>query len=72
MQQLLAEGISLPDGSGGERDAEAPLNGRFAFVNVWRSIDPEHPVLQQPLAVCDERTVSEADKFKYMLRSMFK
>ena len=37
------------------------------LVQVWRSIDPEHPVMQKPLAVCDERTVSDADKFKYEL-----
>mmetsp|Transcript_28286 Transcript_28286/g.76130 ORF Transcript_28286/g.76130 Transcript_28286/m.76130 type:complete len:495 (-) Transcript_28286:420-1904(-) len=42
--------------------------GRFAFINVWRSIDDEHPVLQQPLAVCDERSVPESDRFIYELR----
>ena len=26
---------------------------RFAFINIWRSIDAEHPVYQKPLAVCD-------------------
>jgi len=42
--------------------------GRFAFVNVWRSIDPVHPVLQNPLAVCDENTVPDDDRFLYELR----
>ena len=42
--------------------------GRFAIINVWRSIDDDHPVLQQPLAVCDERSVNESDRFKYELR----
>merc|ERR1719443_2770997 len=42
--------------------------GRFAFINVWRSIDDEHPVMQQPLAVCDENSVPESDRFLYELR----
>ena len=91
-------------------EATALAAGHFAFINVWRSIDPEHPVLsrplqpcasqlqpcasqlqpyasqllqprasqllqprasqvlQQPLAVCDERSVPEADRFLYELR----
>ena len=66
-EQLLAEGVSFSDSGTtlSTADADALLAGRFAFVNVWRSIDPEQPVMQTPLAVCDERTVSEADKFKY-------
>lgn len=42
--------------------------GRFAFINVWRSIDPEHPVMQKPLAVADENSVPDCDKFLYELR----
>lgn len=42
--------------------------GRFAFINVWRSIDDEHPVMQQPLAVADENSVPDEDKFIYELR----
>ena len=42
--------------------------GRFAFINVWRSIDDEHPVMQQPLAVCDENSVPDSDRFTYELR----
>eukprot|EP00747_Dinoflagellata_sp_TGD_P181270 gnl/TRDRNA2_/TRDRNA2_35054_c0_seq1.p1 gnl/TRDRNA2_/TRDRNA2_35054_c0~~gnl/TRDRNA2_/TRDRNA2_35054_c0_seq1.p1 ORF type:complete len:296 (+),score=39.75 gnl/TRDRNA2_/TRDRNA2_35054_c0_seq1:144-1031(+) len=41
--------------------------GRFAFINVWRSIDREHPVEQKPLAVCDERSVDPKDRFLYQL-----
>jgi hypothetical protein len=37
--------------------------GRYAFINVWRSTDDEHPVLQHPLAVCDERSVPKDDIF---------
>ena len=65
-QQLFAEGLSFSksDDIVSEEEAQALLNGRYAFVNVWRSIDPERPVMQKPLAVCDERTISEAHKFK--------
>ncbi|MDA8539151.1 hypothetical protein N9K47_00235, partial [bacterium] len=65
-EQLLSEGLSFSDSEAlSSAGVDALLAGRFAFVNVWRSIDPEQPVMQKPLAVCDERTVSEADKFKY-------
>ena len=30
------------------------------------SIDSEHPVMQQPLAVCDEKSVAESDRFLYV------
>jgi len=49
-------------------EAAELASGRFAFVNVWRSIDEMQPVLQQPLAVCDERSVPESDRFLYELR----
>jgi len=43
--------------------------GRYAFINVWRSIDPDSPVLQKPLAVLDEKSVDQAnDQFVYELR----
>ena len=42
--------------------------GRFAFINVWRSIDPDHPVARNPLAVCDENSIDDDDKFLYELR----
>ena len=65
LQQLAEEGIYsrirlrvlMPD------EAAALAAGRFAFINVWRSIDATHPVMQQPLAVCDEDSVPEADRF---------
>ena len=34
---------------------------RFAFINVWRNIDTEHPVSEHPLACIDSTTVSEHD-----------
>merc|ERR1719421_1232245 len=40
---------------------------RYAFINCWRSIDDHAPVLQKPLAVCDEATVAEDDKMLYSL-----
>ena len=42
--------------------------GRFAFINVWRSIDPDRPVARNPLAVCDENSIDDDDKFLYELR----
>lgn len=51
-----------------EEEVAAYLEGRFAFINVWRSICDEHPVLQQPLAVCDEASVDASDRFLYELR----
>lgn len=41
------------------RKAEALLQRRFAFVNVWRPINA--PALEWPLAVCDERTIAPED-----------
>ena len=42
---------------------------RFAIVNLWRSIDPAHPVVDMPLACCDCRTVQAGDyvalEFRY-------
>lgn len=40
----------LPD------EAEALIEGRFAIVQVWRSIS--HPIQSNPLAICDARTLS--------------
>eukprot|EP00747_Dinoflagellata_sp_TGD_P195488 gnl/TRDRNA2_/TRDRNA2_64244_c0_seq1.p1 gnl/TRDRNA2_/TRDRNA2_64244_c0~~gnl/TRDRNA2_/TRDRNA2_64244_c0_seq1.p1 ORF type:complete len:419 (-),score=70.54 gnl/TRDRNA2_/TRDRNA2_64244_c0_seq1:51-1217(-) len=40
---------------------------RFAFINIWRSIDDSGPVMQMPLAVCDEASVPEEDRFLYEL-----
>ena len=33
-----------------------------AFINVWRSIDDKNPVLCDPVALCDARSVSVADR----------
>ncbi|CAD7959157.1 unnamed protein product [Amoebophrya sp. A25] len=33
---------------------------RFAFINLWRSIDKENPVKVKPLSVCDYRSVDMA------------
>ena len=54
------------EGSGPQRvrdlmgaEAEALLNKRYAFINVWRPL--KGPVVDTPLAVCDARTVAPAD-----------
>jgi glutathione S-transferase len=41
---------------------------RFAFINIWKSIDQENPVLEMPLALCDPKSVPELDRFTYELR----
>jgi hypothetical protein len=48
------------------RAAPAHGPGRFAIVNVWRSA--HGPVLDAPLALCDARTVAEADLVDTELR----
>jgi len=70
LEQLGAEGIfsrlrgrTLSEGEVAELSA-----GRFPFINVWRSICDDHPVMQKPLAVCDENSVPESDRFLYELR----
>jgi len=70
MQQLGTQGIysRLRGRDLTEAEVAQLKAGRFAFINVWRSIDDVHPVLQQPLAVCDERSVAEEDRFLYELR----
>ncbi len=40
-------------------EAERRLRGRFAIVNVWRSIN--HPVVSTPLACCDAATIAAVD-----------
>lgn len=48
-----------------KEEVDAVAAGRFAFINVWRGIDREHPVLTKPLAVADCRTVPKSDHFLY-------
>ncbi len=49
-------------------EVDALEAGRYAFINVWRSIDSKHAVARSPLAVCDEASVDPDEKFKYELR----
>ena len=37
-----------------------PAPSRFAFVNVWRSVDQQQPVLSHPLALCRPRSIDYA------------
>eukprot|EP00930_Biecheleria_cincta_P088563 TRINITY_DN77811_c0_g1_i1.p1 TRINITY_DN77811_c0_g1~~TRINITY_DN77811_c0_g1_i1.p1 ORF type:complete len:336 (-),score=39.22 TRINITY_DN77811_c0_g1_i1:99-986(-) len=47
-------------------ELERLARGRFMLVNVWRSIaSPGEPVETLPLAVCDARSVSAADRLFY-------
>jgi len=70
LEQLGEEGIySRLRGRKLSREDVAELaEGRFAFINIWRSICEEHPVMQKPLAVCDENSVPDSDRFLYELR----
>lgn len=47
-----------------ETEVERLINGRFAFINVWRNIS-EIPVAQSPLALCDTKSVLDSDRFLY-------
>ncbi|KAF2160517.1 hypothetical protein M409DRAFT_29137 [Zasmidium cellare ATCC 36951] len=50
--QVLEDNMSPPE-------AERWKRSRWGIINVWRPI--ERAVLREPLAVCDARTVDEAD-----------
>jgi len=51
-----------------EEEVEELMTRRYCFVNVWRSISDEAPVMKSPLAVCDVTSVNkERDMFKYEL-----
>lgn len=69
LKQLGADGIfsRLRDRVLTQEEVAQLADGRFAFINVWRSICDESAVMQQPLAVCDENSISSADKFLYEL-----
>lgn len=56
-RETIAEGTSLLSADAVER---AISNGRFAIINVWRSIAAE-PVATHPLALCDAALVSPKD-----------
>mmetsp|Transcript_5730 Transcript_5730/g.11258 ORF Transcript_5730/g.11258 Transcript_5730/m.11258 type:complete len:604 (+) Transcript_5730:71-1882(+) len=71
LSQLGKEGIysKLRNRMLTEEDVAELAAGRFAFINVWRSIDDDFPcVMQKPLAVCDESSVPDDDRFLYQLR----
>ena len=67
LRQLAREGKFSNGEPMSDADIEALAAGRFAFINVWRSLDTESPVLQKPLAVCDEASVAKDDIFLYEL-----
>ena len=48
-------------------EVEELTSRRFAFINVWRSISDDGPVVAKPLAVCDENSVDPDDRFLYEL-----
>ena len=52
---------------GADRIRDEIGDRRFAFLNVWRSIDIEHPVMRQPLACLAPQSVDDSDRFLYHL-----
>ncbi len=58
VDQTPAAGIARVRRHMGE-DADALLQGRVQIINVWRPI--RGPVLDRPLALCDWRSIDEAD-----------
>jgi hypothetical protein len=48
-------------------DVEKYMEGRYAFINVWRPIT-DYPVYVKPLAVCDTNTVDSKEHITYELR----
>lgn len=67
LAQLGKEGITLDGHLLTECEVEALEQGRYAFINVWRSIDTAAPVLCNPLAVCAEASVQVSDRMLYEL-----
>ena len=49
-----------------KEDVEKYLNGRYAFINVWRNI-VDTPVQVRPLAMCDSNSVQDEDHTIYNL-----
>lgn len=39
--------------------------GRFLYLNAWRNIDDSSPILNNTLAVCDERSLVKPDDYLY-------
>jgi len=58
LRPLLGEDESLIPAELAQQALED--GGRFAIINLWRSIAPE-PVLSKPLALCDARSVDPQD-----------
>lgn len=43
---------------------------RYAIVSVWRSLDEADPVMRDPLAFADPRTVSQSSALEYAVRHL--
>jgi len=42
-----------------EVDVERLLSQRFIFINVWRNISDDHPIVADPLTMCDGSTMPD-------------
>mmetsp|Transcript_15066 Transcript_15066/g.31482 ORF Transcript_15066/g.31482 Transcript_15066/m.31482 type:complete len:308 (+) Transcript_15066:74-997(+) len=49
-----ADGPLIP-----EEDVERLLSQRFMFINVWRNISDDHPIVAYPLAMCDGSSMAD-------------
>lgn len=58
LRSVLGEGASLLSAAAVSRVLGG--GGRFALINVWRNIDAS-PVMSDPLALCDARSVAVED-----------
>lgn len=61
IQQLKKDGLLTPE------QVTRLHQGRYMFINVWRSLDEKMPVAGFPLALCDAKSVAPKDMCLYEL-----
>lgn len=66
LRQLASSGSYTGTRLSGD-ELKAIEEGRYAFVNVWRSIDDEHDIEECPLALCDPASVDSGDYVPYRM-----
>eukprot|EP00793_Prasinoderma_coloniale_P004948 PRCOL_00000709-RA len=73
LRQIVEQLGRVEDGASGggaaldSSERAAVLRGRYAFINVWRSVDADAPVQQDPLAMCDARSVRASEAIPYKM-----
>jgi hypothetical protein len=61
---LVQECLSSSSSSSPPGDNTTSPRRRYAFINVWKNIDPHHPVMALPLGCVDATTVSMDDDLR--------